>query len=388
MLISLTTNYSPKRCNSGDACSLEGGYKLSGLFDYLVYAASQEHSWNSQLGDAATRQTVAGFLLHQHLCSTSAECCNPYPHDQKIRDHAIIITPDHLPYITGNDIAGLVENVGPDVTAFKRGDRVLAQADTSTPDGGGVQQYAVVRADMVTPVPRSLSLDEVATLPTVAMASFVALFHPSGLGLPAPYSKASESFAYQRHSLLVIGGGSNCGKLAIQLARLVGFGKIIAFAAKTPGKGAELEELGATHILDRHAEDVAEQCRSIVGDGLIYALDTVNHGPAAHTLGVSLLSNSERGTLATLLPGGVDETKVGNKAAGYEVKFTQGSGHLHRELGQQFWKHLPSWLEAGKIRPLRYRTISGQNEKAVNEALDAYCDGASVTKANVHPHAP
>lgn len=139
-------------------------------------------------------------------------------------------------------------------------------------------------------------------------------------------------------------------------------------------------------MLDRRAGDVAEQCRAIVGDDLLYALDTVNSGPAAHTLGVSLLSDREKGTLATLLPGDVAESTVGNKAAGYEVKFSIGSGHLHRDLGQQFWKHLPGWLEAGKIRPLRYRTIRGIDEKAVNEALDGYRDGGSVVKVNIHPH--
>ncbi|KAK4236966.1 zinc-type alcohol dehydrogenase superfamily [Achaetomium macrosporum] len=321
---------------------------------------------------------------HQILVKIIAVGLNP--HDQKIRDYGLIITPDHLPYITGNDIAGVVEKVGPGVTAFHPGDRVFAQADTSTPDGGGVQQYALVPADLVAAIPKSMSFDEAATLPTVAMASFIALFHPSGLGLPPPYSKAIAPFNYHQRSLLIIGGGSNCGKLAIQFARLVGFGTTIALAAKTPEKEAELKELGATHVLDRYAEDVAEQCRSIVGDGLLYALDAVNMGPEGHALGVSLLSDSQKGTLVTLLPGGVDESKVGNKPAGYEVKFSQGSGHLHREMGQLFWQCLPGWLEAGKIRPLRYRTISGLDEKAVNEALDAYRDGAGVTKVNVHPH--
>ncbi|KAK3304956.1 chaperonin 10-like protein [Chaetomium strumarium] len=310
------------------------------------------------------------------------------PHDQKIRDHGLIITPDHLPYITGNDIAGVVEKVGSEVTNFKPGDRVFAQADSfSGPDGGGVQQYAISPADLVAPIPSSLSFDEAATLPTVAMASFVALFHPSGLGLPAPYSSERESFDYQHCSLLVIGGGSNCGKLAIQFARLVGFGTIVALAGKTPEKEAELKELGATYVLDRHAADVEEQCRSIIGDDLLYALDVVNHDPAARALGVSLLSNSKRGIIATLLPGGVDKSKVGSKVAGYEVRFTQGAGHLHREMGRLFWKHLPGWLEAGEIRPLgHYSTISGLDERAVNKALDAYRDGSGAIKVNVHPH--
>lgn len=282
-----------------------------------------------------------------------------------------------------------MEAVGPGVTAWQPGDRVFAQADTSTPDGGGVQQYALVPADLAAPIPGSVSFDEAATLPTVAMAAFVALFHPSeGLGLPAPYpdsKEESEAFGYERRSLVVIGGGSNCGRLAIQLARLAGFGTIVALAGtEAPEKEAELRALGATHVLNRRADDLAERCRAVVGDGLLYALDAVN---TDHTLGVSLLSDSEKGTLVTLLPGKVDESKLGgSKAAGYEVKFSRGSGHLHRELGRQFWKHLPGWLEAGKIRPLRYRAIGGLDEKAVNEVLDGYRDGRSVTKANIHPH--
>jgi NADPH:quinone reductase-like Zn-dependent oxidoreductase len=292
-----------------------------------------------------------------------------------------------LPYITGNDIAGVVEKVGPGVAAFKPGDRVFAQANTMTPDGGGVQQYALVPADLVAPIPSSLSFDDAATLPTVAMAAFIALFHPSGLGLPDPYTEESKSFDYPHRSLLIIGGGSSCGKLALQFAKLSGFGTIIALAGKeTPEKEAELKTLGATHVVDRRAADVVEQVRDIVGgDGLLYALDTVN---SEFTLGVSLLSNSKKGTLATLLPGGVqlDQAQVGEKKAGYEVKFSQGSGHLHRELGRQFWGHIAGWLEQGKIRPLRYRIISGLDEKAVNEALDAYRDGGSTVKVHIHPH--
>jgi NADPH2:quinone reductase len=270
----------------------------------------------------------------------------------------------------------------------------VAQADTFTiPDsaGGGLQEYALLPADLAARIPDSVSLDEAATLPTIAMAAFVALFHPSGLGLPAPYSPREEieAFGYAQRSLVVIGGGSNCGKVAIQMAALLaGFGTIVAVASKTPEGEAELRALGATHVVDRRGglEAVVEQVRGIVGDGLVYALDTVG---TEHTLGVSLLSNSEKGTLATLLPGSVDESKIvgGSKAAGYEVKFSRGSGVLHRELGQQFWKHLPGWLEEGRIRPLkRYRTISGLDEKAVNEALDGYRHGGSVTKVNVHPH--
>lgn len=56
----------------------------------------------------------------------------------------------------------------------------------------------------------------------------------------------------------------------------------------------------ATHVLSRHATDVEQQIRNIVGDNLICIFDTVN---TDHTLGVRVLSGSKQGTLACIVPG-------------------------------------------------------------------------------------
>lgn len=56
---------------------------------------------------------------------------------------------------------------------------------------------------------------------------------------------------------------------------------------------------------------------------------------------VRLLSGRVKGTLVGLLPGMADEESVREKGKEFEEKFSIGSGHMHRELGVSFWKHLP-----------------------------------------------
>lgn len=75
---------------------------------------------------------------------------------------------DHLP-----DLSGIVETVGPDVTNFKAGDRVLGAADgivSQKLDSGAYQTYTVVRASSASKVPSAIGLEQAATLPTGAVS--------------------------------------------------------------------------------------------------------------------------------------------------------------------------------------------------------------------------
>ena len=70
------------------------------------------------------------------------------PFDARIRAEAYVNVP--YPFILGNTVAGTVEAVGPDVTAFKVGDRVVSDTPTyahkETTKWGGWQQYVVGKA--------------------------------------------------------------------------------------------------------------------------------------------------------------------------------------------------------------------------------------------------
>jgi NADPH2:quinone reductase len=137
--------------------------------------------------------------------------------------------------------------------------------------------------------------------------------------------------------------------------------------------------MGATHVIDRHAshDEILRQIRGITGDELIYALDTVNVGPAQN-LGLAALSNTRNGCLITLNP--VDETEpdkalIGEKAAGYDRRLTFGFSALYRDVSMVFWENVEGWLQAGNICSLKYELIDGADPERINAALDGYRDG-------------
>ena len=189
-------------------------------------------------------------------------------------------------------------------------------------------------------------------------------------------------------TLLVIGGGSHVGVFAIQVAKMIGVGRIVAVAGKGPEN--ELRGMGATDVVDRHAKDVLSQVRAIVGDDLQFAIDTVNSRARSQVLAVAVLSNSMRGTLVTLLPPDPDSKnftveEIGPKTTGYESKFVPGSSNFHPQFAAEFWKNLPAMIKEGSLPPSEFGVIEGLDEDKVNKVLDRYAKDEEKVKVVIHP---
>lgn len=259
------------------------------------------------------------------------------------------------------------------------GSHVLSQQLYQYPTGGGLQEYTLINPLYAVVVPSGISDIEAALYPINAMTSAVGLFTVNGLNIPFPGTPESKSFDYASQKLVIIGGGSNTGKLAIQFGKIAGIGTIITTASLSSAE--ELKSYGASHVIARQAPNVEEQVRAIVGDELLYVYDTFSAGDIS--LGVSLLSNSKKGTIAHLLIGTANETVTAQKKAGFEAKRLQGFSHAIPEFGQMFWKQFPSWLESGKVKPLRYKVIEGLDADKVNKALDEYRDGKGGDRYHV-----
>ncbi|KAL6244312.1 hypothetical protein RBB50_008554 [Rhinocladiella similis] len=305
------------------------------------------------------------------------------PHDHKARDHGLFIK-DSLPAVLANDVVGEVTALGEGVTKYALGDHVFYQAGFAPPIvQTGLQQYAVVDVDHSAKVPDSISDDEAATIPVNILAPLVALFDSqSGLGIPAPWTPEASTFDYKNTTVLVIGGGSNCGRFGVQLASLAGIGRVVVVG----GNEAELRSYGATHIIDRHGspDEVTAKIRDVVGDELIYAYDAMNP-PETQFIGINALSATKRGKFARLLPlGPVDETHVKPKKEGWELVNVFGSSHFRPDLCKPFWERLPRYLVEKKIRPTEFTVSKGLSAEKVNTLLDAYRDGKKVTKTHVH----
>ena len=164
--------------------------------------------------------------------TTVAPAVNPY--DFRVRDWGLYVE-GRLPVVLGNDLAGVVDRVGPGVPAngpLKPGTHVFGQTNylKGSSDQCGLQAYAILDAVACAPVPSSLTDDDGASLLCNLIAPFWAIFGRDGLNLPFPFpgKPCPTSIDYAKESLVVVGAGSNCGRYGVQSAALTGFGTVVA----------------------------------------------------------------------------------------------------------------------------------------------------------------
>ena len=138
--------------------------------------------------------------------------------------------------VLGLEVSGTVAAVGQGVADLAVGDQVCALLT-----GGGYAEYCLAPAPQCLPIPAGVSLIEAAALPEAYATVWTNVIDRGRL-------EAGES-------LLVHGGSSGIGTVAIQLARL--FGARVFATAGTPAKCAACVELGAERAIDYRAEDFA-----------------------------------------------------------------------------------------------------------------------------------
>jgi len=191
---------------------------------------------------------------------------------------------DGLPFpeITPNqDGAGIVDAVGPGVEGLSVGDHVwLFMAAASRPTGTA-QEYTVVPATRVAPLPEGVSFDVGASLGVPAMTAHRALtVHEDG---PARLSPG----ALTGRTVLVAGGAGAVGHAAIQLARWAGATVIATISSDE--KAALATAAGAHHTVNYREDDAADQIRAIAPDGVHIVVEVSI--PANADLDAAVLAN-------------------------------------------------------------------------------------------------
>lgn len=144
----------------------------------------------------------------------------------------------------GLEVSGTVDAVGDGVTQWSVGDEVCALLV-----GGGYAEQVCVPQSQVLPVPAGILLEDAAALPEVVCTVWSNVFMTANL-LPG-------------QTLLVHGGSSGIGTMAIQLAREVG-----ARVAVTAGSAEKLEAcraLGAEVLVNYREQDFVEEVRRATG---------------------------------------------------------------------------------------------------------------------------
>ena len=156
--------------------------------------------------------------------------------------------------ILGLELAGTIVAAGEDVEALV-GERVCALVA-----GGGYAEYCVAPAGTCLPVPEVLTMAEAAAMPETLFTVWVNLFE--------------RGFAADGDAVLVHGGTSGIGTMAIALGKL--FGLTVIVTCGSDAKCARALEIGAAHAINYKTQDFVEEAKRLTdGLGVAVVLDMV-----------------------------------------------------------------------------------------------------------------
>ncbi|KAI0409037.1 putative zinc-binding oxidoreductase ToxD [Xylaria palmicola] len=180
--------------------------------------------------------------------------------------------------LVGCDYAGVVEEVGKAVTGdFKKGDRIAGSAhggNDANPEDGAFARYIIVKAALQLHIPDNVSFEAACTVGIGFATAGYALYEVLGLPFPDDAGEASrESKNGDKNTVLVYGGSTATGTIAIQLAKLSGW-KVITTCS--PKHFDLVKDRGADEVFDYRVPDVGQQIYEASNGSIAKVLDTVS----------------------------------------------------------------------------------------------------------------
>ena len=305
---------------------------------------------------AVPRMGPLDLLVQVHAASVN-------PLDVKTRNGELkTLLKYRFPLVLGNDLSGVVADVGARVTRFKKGDAVYARLDSDRI--GAFADFTAVREGAAALKPANVTFEEAASLPLVALTAWQALVEIGQLG------------ANQR--VLIHAGSGGVGSVAIQLARHLG---ATVFTTVGPRNVDLVKRLGADVAIDYRSErfeDAAKDCDVVLdsagGDTLVRAFECVKPGGVVVSIGGTPSAAFARRwglnpliVLAIRVMSRKATAAARRHNARYEYLFMRADGEQLREITRL--------VEGGVIRPLVDKVFPLQQ---VREAL-AYSESGRAT---------
>ncbi|MGQ7890103.1 zinc-binding alcohol dehydrogenase family protein [Paenibacillus sp. WC2504] len=142
--------------------------------------------------------------------------------------------------VLGWDVAGIVEQTGPDCTLFEPGDEVYYAGSITRP--GGNSEYHLVDERIAGRKPKSLNFADAAALPLTAITAWEGLYERLGV------SRNKEENAGK--TVLILGAAGGVGSIATQLAKLAGL--TVIGTASRPESEQWVKKMGADHIINHY----------------------------------------------------------------------------------------------------------------------------------------
>lgn len=255
--------------------------------------------------------------------------------------------------VPGLEVAGEVIAVGEGIGTGQIGRRLCALVA-----GGGYAQYCVAPLGQCLPIPPTLSMVEAAAMPETLFTVWTNLFE--------------RAYAVDGDTVLVHGGASGIGTMAIALGKL--FGLTVIVTCGSDEKCARARDLGADHAINYATQDFVAEVQAITGGkGVQAVLDMV--GGDYLPRNVQCLAEDGRHVTIAVQRGITAEiniamimmrrlTLTGSTLRARSVSFKT---LVAEELKRVVWPH----VEAGKLKPVIDKTFPLSEAAAAHARMES-----------------
>ena len=312
------------------------------------------------------------------------------PGDILVRNKAVAINPcdykmhERFPCtgaIDGCDFAGVVVAVGSQVSesgSFQVGDRVCGAVHGSNPlrpECGSFAEYVVSESEFTLKIHPDMSFEEAAALGGTGLATLgMALFHESALGL----SGTPDAPAAKPRTVLVYGGSSSVGTMAMQLVRLAGHTPITVCSSKNSSLA---RSYGAEEVFDYTNPDCAKEIKTHTRNSLSYVLDPFTDAKSIALCYGAMGRAGGRYSCLEMYPDYLLDNRLikvgfvmGPALLGHRLALDHGyerdADPAMRAFGVKWYKSVQSLLDQRLLRPHPIRVLDGPWHEAVLEGID------------------
>lgn len=255
--------------------------------------------------------------------------------------------------IPGLEISGEAVLLGEGVVPGLLGQRLCALVA-----GGGYAEYCLAKAEHCLPVPEGLPLAEAAALPETLFTVWHNVFE--------------RGWACEGETLLVHGGTSGIGTMAIRLGKL--FGLKVIVTCGTDAKCAAAQALGADHAINYRTHDFVEEVRAITsGVGVQLVLDMVSGEYVARNLrcladdGRHVTIAVQGGAKAEISMAQIMMRRLTLTGSTLRPRSDRFKALLAQEIAREAWP----LVESGELRPVMDRIFPLSEVAAAHARMEA-----------------
>ena len=304
------------------------------------------------------------------------------------------------PFVLGSDVAGTVVEVGTGDAEkiFRVGDRVVGFAAgmdkrSNKASEGAFQEYAVLRTNLSSKIPDSLTFEKACVLPMGLSTAACGLFMKDYLALKYPTTPPVST----GETLVVWGGSTSVGCNAIQLAKAAGY-EVVTTAS--PKNFELVKSLGASQVFDYHSPEAISDIITALNGKTCAGAFAIGNGSLEACMEIVSASKGRKFVAQATVP--IDMSKmqgwnvlpsfvgmvtwnismaVKARFSRVTTKFIWGSDTIANEVGRAvFTDFLPAALASGEFRAAPEPQVVGKGLESIQEALDLNMKGVSAKK--------